>query len=85
MDLVIFEHRLISIPDEYVRVYEEKVNPFSSEVAEYLAVTSECTPFSSADELQKGVISGMREEVYVNTHRLELLFDLVMRIIDSEF
>ena len=73
MKVIIFKDKHISIPDEIVREYEDTVKPFTPEAAEYLAVTSDCTPESSAEELRNGVLEGIREEIYVISHRNEIL------------
>ena len=73
MKVTIFRERQLTIPDEMVRAYEVAVKPFTPEVAEYLAVSSDCSPDSSTEELRDGIISGIREEIYVYTHHNEIL------------
>ena len=82
MVMNVFKGRQVEIPDEIVREYEDAVKPFTPEVAEYLAVSSDCSPGSSAEELLNGILEGIREEIYVYTHRNELLIVIEKQLIN---
>ncbi len=59
----VFENRIISIPIEFVKVYNESVGPLTNSTAEYLIKTSNCNKNNTDSELRKALIMGIQDEI----------------------
>ncbi len=64
MKLSIFNNtKLIMINDSLIMDYEKSVAPFTAKRAEYLAVSSGMDENSSEEDIRKGIIEGIKEEI----------------------
>lgn len=74
MDYLLFNNtKRVVIDDDLIKKYERFVVPFSAERAEYLAVTSGMDKDSSEEDILKGIIEGINEEVYLYKNRYSIL------------
>lgn len=66
MEYSIFNNtKRIRIDDELIKDYESSVVPFTAKTPEYLAVTSRMDENSSDEDILKGIIEGINEEIYL--------------------
>ena len=64
MEYSIFNNtKRVIIDDALVKEYESSVVPFTAKRAEYLAVTSGMDENSSEEDILKGIIEGINEEI----------------------
>ena len=73
MEFSIFNNtKHIIINDMLINEYKESVVPFTAKRAEYLAVTSGMDKNSSEEDIRKGIIEGIYEEInlYKNKHSI---------------
>lgn len=74
MEYLIFNNtKRVIIDDNQIKKYERFVVPFSAERAEYLAVTSGMDKDSSEEDILRGIIEGIDEEVFLYRNRYSML------------
>ncbi len=74
MEYIIFNNtKRIKIDDNLIKKYERFVVPFSAKRAEYLAVTSGMNENSSEEDILRGIIEGIDEEVFLYRNRYSIL------------
>lgn len=74
MEYLIFNNtKRVIIDDILIKKYERYVVPFSAERAEYLAVTSGMDKDSSEEDILRGIIEGIDEEVFLYRNRYSML------------
>ena len=74
MEFTIFNNaKKVQISDSLIKEYEENVVPFKSKRAEYLAITSGVDENSSEDEVRKGIIEGIYEEINLYKNKYTII------------
>lgn len=74
MEYSIFNNtKRITIDDDLIKKYESLVVPFTEKRAEYLAVTSGMNENSSEEDILKGIIEGINEEIYLYRNKYSIL------------
>ena len=72
----IFNKKIV-IENDIIDKYEQYVGPFTNEIAEYLAVTSGCNENSTPEELLKGILDGINDEVAVYIQKDDIVLKAV--------
>lgn len=74
MEFSLFNNtKSVVIDDDLIKEYEASAVPFSAERAEYLAVTSGMDKDSPEEDILKGIIEGIHEEVYLYKNRYSII------------
>lgn len=74
MEYSIFNNtKRITIDDDPIKKYVSLVVPFTAKRAEYLAVTSGMNETSSEEDILKGIIEGINEEIYLCGNKYSIL------------
>ena len=74
MELSLFNNtKHVSINDNLIKEYESSVVPFTAKRAEYLAVTSGMDEDSSEEDILKGIIEGINEEIYLYRNKASII------------
>ena len=74
MEFSIFNNtKHIKISDKLIKEYEESAVPFTLKRAEYLAVTSGMDENNSEEDIRKGIIEGIYEEINLYENKYSII------------